>query len=38
MHGLIMVFGAIMPGFVGFGELDDPAANWRIRHGICPHE
>ncbi len=26
MHGLIMVFGAIMPAFVGFANWHDPAA------------
>jgi len=35
MHGLIMVFGAIMPAFVGFAKLDDPlqigARTWPSR-------
>ena len=39
MHGLIMVFGAIMPAFVGFNELDDATANWRfVGHGLRSHE
>lgn len=39
MHGLIMVFGAIMPVSVcGLCKLDDSTANWCVRHGVCPHE
>jgi cytochrome c oxidase subunit 1 len=38
MHGLIMVFGAIMPAFVGFRELDGAAADRRTRHGLRAHE
>jgi cytochrome c oxidase subunit I len=38
MHGLIMVFGAIMPAFVGFANWHDPAADRRERHGLRAHE
>ena len=38
MHGLIMVFGAIMPAFVGFANWMVPPANWRLRYGLCTHE
>ena len=38
MHGVIMVFGAIMPAFVGLRELDDPAADRRARHGVRADE
>ena len=33
-----MIFGAIMPAFVGPGELDDPDAGRRARHGAAAHE
>jgi cytochrome c oxidase subunit 1 len=38
MHGLIMVFGAIMPAFVGFANWHDPAADRRERHGVRADE
>ena len=38
MHGLIMVFGAIMPAFVGFANWHDPAADRRVGHGLRADE
>ena len=38
MHGLIMVFGAIMPALRRLRELDGPAADRRGRHGVRAHE
>ena len=38
MHALIMIFGAVMPAFVGPRELDDPAAGRRAGHGAAAHE
>ena len=35
MHGLVMVFGAIMPAFVG---LDDPDDDRGAGHGPAAHE
>jgi len=37
-NGLIMIFGAVMPAFVGLAKLDDSAADRGIRHGVCPDE
>jgi hypothetical protein len=38
MHGLIMVFGAIMPAFVGFANWMIPLQIGASRHGLCAHE
>ena len=38
LHGLIMVFGAIMPAFVGFANWHDPDADRRARHGVRADE
>ena len=38
LHGLIMVFGAIMPAFVGFANWHDPDDDRRARHGVRAHE
>jgi cytochrome c oxidase subunit 1 len=38
MHALVMIFGAVMPAFVGLRELDDPADDRRARHGLAAHE
>ena len=33
-HALIMIFGAVMPAFVGL-PIDDPDADRRARHGVA---
>ena len=38
MHGLIMVFGAVMPAFVGLSQLDDPNAGGCPRYGVAANE
>ena len=38
VHGLIMVFGAIMPAFTGLGKLDDSNDDWRARYGFATDE
>ena len=36
MHGLIMVFGAVMPAFVGLAKLDDTDDELVLRIWLCP--
>lgn len=38
MHGLIMVFGAIMPAFVGFASWMVPLPDRHLGHGLRAHE
>ena len=38
MHGLIMIFRAIMPVFVGLGNWIDPINDRRARYGIAAYE
>jgi cytochrome c oxidase subunit 1 len=38
LHGLVMVFGAIMPSFRRPGELADPDDDRRAGHGAAAHE
>ena len=38
MHALIMIFGAVMPAFVGLANWMVPAANRRAGHGSAAHE
>ena len=38
MHALIMVFGAVMPAFVGLANWMIPMHDRRTRHGSATHE
>ena len=38
MHGLIMIFGAIMPAFIGLMNWHVAADDRRARHGVRAHE
>ena len=34
VHGFIMIFGVIMPAFVGLGKLDGAYDDWRAGYGF----
>ncbi len=38
VHGLVMVFGAVMPAFVGLANWLIPDDDWRARHGAAAPE